>query len=205
MKKIVILMTMSVFIVSAFTLNAQKVKLVSGDPAQLKAEKEILISFSYDGMAVGKFDKEDEYTKSKVEEYNKKEAGKGDKWIVAWNNDKKQKFQPGFETNFNNFLVNKGIKVSSDFKKAKYTMIVRTVFLEPGFNVGVVRKDASIDIEVTIIETANPKAEVAKFTVNKIAGGGAAGFDFDSGYRLLKAYEFAGTIVAKYFAKNVYK
>ena len=35
--------------------NAQKIKLVNGDPSVLKTETSVAFKFTYDGMAIGKF------------------------------------------------------------------------------------------------------------------------------------------------------
>ena len=63
---------------------AQKIKLIEGNiPADLKKEKSVNIEFSYENMSVGKFDKEQDYIAAKREEYNNKEAGRGDKWAES--------------------------------------------------------------------------------------------------------------------------
>lgn len=204
MKRVKLSMVLCLIFLMSVTLQAQKVKLISGNVKSLKGETELKLSYSYDGMAVGRFKSEAEYTQKKVEEYNKKEAGKGEKWLETWNNDKKQRFEPGFEEKINKILEKPGVVAGKD-KNAKYTMIVKTIFFEPGFNVGIERKNARIDLELTVVETANPFNVIAKMTLMKVQGGGAMGFDFDSGYRVQKAYEIAGMIVGRYLTKNAYK
>ncbi|MCK7556718.1 hypothetical protein MKQ70_17510 [Chitinophaga sedimenti] len=53
---------------------------------------------------------------------------------------------------------------AGNYKRAKYTMIVHTTFIEPGFNVGVMRKSARIDTEITLVDASNK--ELVKFTVD---------------------------------------
>ena len=56
----------------SYTAHAQKLKLTEGDLAVLKDETSINFEFTYDNMAVGKFDTEKEYLEKKTAEYNKK-------------------------------------------------------------------------------------------------------------------------------------
>ena len=79
---------------------AQKLKLVEGDLKSLAGQQEINTEFDYSQMKVGKFDKEEEYVSKKKEEYNKKEAGRGDNWAKAWVDDRKNRFEPKFNELF---------------------------------------------------------------------------------------------------------
>jgi hypothetical protein len=205
MKKVKLCLAMCLIFACSFTIQAQKVKVVSGDVKALKGEKILQLNYNYESMTVGRFKTEAEYTNKKVEEYNKKEAGKGDKWLVTWNEDKAKRFQPAFEEHLNNALEKSSVIAGANKKDAKYTLTLKTVFFEPGFNVGIERRSASINVEVIITETKNPSAEVAKLFIKNIPGGGAMGFDFDSGYRVQKAYETAGTVIGKYLSKNAFK
>ena len=77
-------------------INAQKVKTTSGSDDILKPESSINIEFNYDNISVGKYKNEQDYIAAKTEEYNKKEAGKGDSWAASWKNDKQSRFEPKF-------------------------------------------------------------------------------------------------------------
>ena len=68
---------------------AQENALVSGNLDFLKQEKVFYIDFSYDQMAVGDFRTESDYINKKVAEQNNAEPGKGDKWLVKWNQKKR--------------------------------------------------------------------------------------------------------------------
>ena len=82
-------------------------------------------------------------------------------------------------------------------KDAKYTMIVKTVSIEPGWNIGISRKNAEIDLEVWIVETANKSSKLASFTISNVPGGTAFGYDFDTGLRISEAYAKAGKSLGK--------
>ena len=187
-------------IIGAFALtfclliaNAQKVKTTSGNADVLKAETSINIEFNYDNLSVGKFKSEQEYVTAKTEEYNKKEAGKGDTWAASWKNDKESRFEPKF---IELFKETSGMTVVTS---AKYTLIFKTTSIEPGYNIGISRKNAQIDAEIWIVETANKSNKVATFTINNVPGGTAFGYDFDTGLRISEAYAKAGKSLGKFF------
>ena len=182
-----------VLLLCAVLVNAQKVKTTSGSADVLKAETSINIEFNYDNLSVGKFKNEQEYITAKTEEYNKKEAGKGDTWAASWKNDKESRFEPKF---IEFFKETSGMTVISS---AKYTLIFKTTSIEPGYNIGISRKNAQIDAEIWIVETANKSNKVATFTINNVPGGTAFGYDFDTGLRISEAYAKAGKSLGKFF------
>ena len=196
MRKILFLMLLGL----SFSGYAQKIKLVSGSLAGLKGEKSVNAEFTYNDMGVGKFAKEEDYVNKKKGEYNEKEAGKGDKWAQAWVDDRKEKFEPQFRE-----LFAKQSDLSSVDANAKYTMIVHTIFTEPGYNIGISSMPAYINLEVLIVETANKSTVVATITVMKIPGRSAMGYDFDTGARLAEAYAKGGKEVGAFLAKNMKK
>jgi len=177
---------------------SQKINLTSGNLDFLKGQKVLNIEYDYDNMAVGKYDKEADYVKEKVADYNKKEAGKGDEWKKNWIADRKKRYEPKFEELFND----KGVLQAGNNAQAAYTMIVKTTFTEPGFNVGVMRKDASVNFEVIFVKT-DSKEEVAKITMLKSPGRGGMGYDFDAGFRIQEAYAKAGKSLIHYLAKQL--
>lgn len=171
---------------------SQKIKKTKGDLAPLKNQSGINIEFSYEGLSVGKFKSEADYVAKKTDEYNKKEAGKGDKWAESWQSDKSRAYEPQF---LEQFLEKSKLK---NEKNAPYTLIFRTTFIEPGFNVGAWRKNAYIDATVTIVETANRSNVIAELTVDNAPGRDAMGVDFDTSWRISEAYAKAGKSLSKY-------
>ena len=175
----------------SFHANAQKVKTTSGNEDILKTESTISIEFAYDNLSVGKYKNEQDYIKAKTDEYNKKEPGKGDSWASSWANDKDSRFEPKF---IELFKISSGMMVSTE---AKYTLIFKTISIEPGYNIGISRKNAEIDAEVWIVETANKNNKLATFTISNVPGGTAFGYDFDTGLRISEAYANAGKKLGK--------
>ena len=181
-----------------------KIKLVSGDVKELKSEKDFNLEFDFTGLKVGGVDEED-YLNQKVQEKNKKEPGTGDKFKQAWNDDKEKKYERKFEELFNKNISDVKAKASKNNNSAKYTIIVKTDYIEPGFNIGISRKPAFINVTIKIVETANPSNVIAKIMLTNVPGQDAGGFDYDAGGRIAEGYAKAGKELAKYLIKNSYK
>jgi hypothetical protein len=185
-------------------VQAQKIKVKSGDLGFLKGQTEVLVQFDYSDMAVGKFDKEEDYVAKKVEEYNKAEAGKGDNWKENWIADRKNRFQPKFDELINKYTS----KVNCDFdesnENATYLMIVKTTFTEPGWNIGISRRDAMINVTVLFVEKANTNNVLAEMTISNIPGRTAMGGDYDTGLRISEAYAMCGKALGSYLVKKAF-
>jgi hypothetical protein len=176
----------------AINATAQRIKTIEGDLSVLKAETTISVEFTYDNMSVGKFDKESDYIDKKKGEYNAKEAGRGDNWAKSWVNDRKMVFEPKFIDLFEkatDMVVKAG---------AKYTMIFHTTTTEPGYNIYVTKKNAEIDAEVTIVETANRSKVIAVISVKNAPGRTFSGNDYATSDRISECYAVAGKKLGKF-------
>jgi len=177
---------------------AQHIKIIEGDLDPLKNEKSINTEFTYENIGVGKFKTEAEYVNRKTEEYNKKEAGKGDKWAKDWVGDR----TGNFDRKFNELFEKHGnLIVTSSNKNARYTLIYKTTYIEPGYNIYISRKNAETDAEVWIVESANPAKIIAKLDVKNAKGRTFGGNDYASGERIAECYADAGKALGK-FIKN---
>jgi len=187
-------------LVAAASVNAQHIKLIEGDLSPLKGEKNINTEFTYENMSVGKFKTEAEYVAKKTEEYNKKEAGKGDKWAQDWVSDR----TGNFDRRFNElFEKHSEIIVTGAKKGAKYTLIYKTSFIEPGYNIYISRKNAETDAEVWIVESANPSKVIAKIDVKNAKGRTFGGNDYASGERIGECYADAGKYLGKFIKDKI--
>jgi len=186
-------------VVSTSSLLAQKVKVKEGKLDILKGTTVINAEYDYSNMTIGKGKTEAEYISEKKEEYNKKEAGKGDNWAKTWVEDRKNRFEKRFQEEFED---QSSIKLG-DKPDAKYTIIFKTTHTEPGYNVYVTRKNAEIDGEAWIVETANHDNVIAKLSVENCPGRTFGGYDFDTGERLQEAYAVAGKGLGKYLRKEL--
>lgn len=179
-------------------LHAQSIVLTSGSLESLQEVKMVKFEFTYDDMQVGKMT-EQEYVNKKVNDYNKKEAGRGDKWYENWIGDRKGRFEPQFIELFHKYM--KDYEMIVDNEGAKYLFVFNTDFTEPGFNVGVARRNASIDITGSIMDIATGE-QVAKFKIKNASANNFMGTDFDSGFRIQETYGKAGREFAKFLAKK---
>lgn len=200
---------MNKFFLSAFTLLmalsslngfSQKLKLTDGDLAFLKNEKTINLVFTYNNLAVGKYDNEKDYVNDKKETMNKKNPGTGDKWANAWKADQEDRYRDQFVELFEKECPS--LKTEKD-GNSKYTILYNTTFLEPGYNIGISRKNAQHNAVLTIVETANKSKVLATITVDKALGRDFWGADFDTGYRLSETYADAGKAIGQFFTKKI--
>jgi len=182
---------------SSLSADAQKIKTTEGDVSALKSESSVNIEFTYDNISVGKFAKEEDYIKKKTDEYNSKEPGRGDTWAKSWISDRQARYEPKF---IDLFTLSSGMTVKKD---AKYTMIFKTKSIEPGYNIagGMMiggRKNAQVDAELWIVETADRSKTIAVITVENAPGGTWGGYDYDTGTRIAESYAISGKRLGKY-------
>lgn len=182
---------------------AQKVKVTQGKLDFLKGQQNINVIYQYDNMRVGKFDKEEDYVNEKVNDYNEKEAGKGDEWKEKWIDARENQYKPKFEELMNKGLAKYNVTVG-DYPEAEYTLVLNTTFTEPGFNVGVMRRPAFINLDAVFVKTSDLDNALATVTIERSPGQDGLGLDYDAGYRIQEAYAKAGKELAKFLNKNVY-
>jgi hypothetical protein len=188
----------------SFTGYSQSVDVISGDPAIIKGETKLGLLYNYDDMKVGKMTEVD-YVAKKTKEYNSKAPGKGDDWSKKWKSDRETRYQPKYEELLNKYLSEKGVTASPDIKDSKYSILLKTVFTEPGYNIYMSKMDASINVEIYIIETANPANTLVKMTMKKIPGRTFMGDDYDTGVRIEEAYAKCGKELGAFLQKKALK
>lgn len=206
MKKTKIIISLLTFTLILFSTSyAQKISLKKGNLDFLKNISELNIEYDFSNFGVGKFKTETAYTDKKVADYNEDEAGKGDKWLTEWNADKENTYPIKFEELLNLESLEEGINITyGDYPDAEYTLILKTTFLEPGYNIGISRKNAYINVEVIFVKTEDKSTPVAVMTMLKVPGRGIFGSDYDTGYRIGEGYAKAGKSLVAYFAKKVF-
>ncbi|NOZ34146.1 MAG: hypothetical protein GXO80_02475 [Chlorobi bacterium] len=196
MKKLLLAIAVIFF---AGNMQAQRIKLVDGNLKFLKGVKDLNLEYTYNDMKVGKYSEADYVTK-KTEEYNKKEAGRGDKWANMWIEDREKRFEPRFELLFNKYIEKYDAIAEQGNKDAEYTMILHTYFTEPGYYIGISSAPASINCEAIFVKTSDPNTVLAKVDIRKAPGRAGAGWD--TGERIKESYAKAGKELAKFLLKN---
>ncbi|MBI2258267.1 MAG: hypothetical protein HYU67_05150 [Flavobacteriia bacterium] len=187
-----------------FTAESFAQKFIEGDKtlAFLSGETEFNLKFDYAGVKVGKKD-ESVYKAEKIAEFNKKQAGKGDRWNEKWDRSRENLYEPMFEELINKvlFKANPSIKVAKNLN-SKYTIIVKTVMMEPGWNAVVAKQDPYCDFEVSWIETSSGEVK-AKCFMNNVMGIVMADSDWDFNFenRMKESYAKAGKMIGKAMSK----
>jgi hypothetical protein len=203
MKRLSVILLTGLFLLSGGYLTAQK--LVSGSVDMLKGEKVLNLAYDYSHMTVGKYKNEQDYVTKKKDDMNKKEAGSGDKWAEGWVNDRAGRYQPRFENNFNMVLSNFGVSAKENAPNAKYTLIIKTTFTEPGFNIGMMRQNAYIDMTVDVVETAAMDKVLGSIEMKKLQSVYMGGYDFDTGARIESCYDRAADNLGAFLVKEAFK
>ncbi|MDD2503930.1 MAG: hypothetical protein PHG58_08810 [Clostridia bacterium] len=195
MKKLFI----SFFLIAfCFSANGQSIKRTSGSLGFLKSEKVVGITFTYENMRVGKLT-EEEYVRKKMGEYNEKRMGWGDEWKEAWIRDRAERYEPKFIELFSKYIGEKGISV--DNTRADYEISVNADFIEPGFNVGVARRNASVNLTCRFVNKSDGN-EVAVVTIVDASANNFGGGDFEVGFRVQESFAKAGREFAKFLIKE---
>lgn len=197
MKTIKMYLAFAAMLFCSFTSFAQEVDLTKGDLSILKGETSINFEFTYEKMSVGDFNKEADYIKKRIEELNTKEPGSGDKWVIEWEDQKKNYFGNKFMLGFT-----KQNKLTFS-KDAKYTLIFNTKALEPGYQVGVSKRNAGVDGNVTLVETGKKDKKIAVLFVERAPETKWRGAAFDAKSRIGDAYFMNGQKVGKFIDKNI--
>nr|WP_294859223.1 hypothetical protein [uncultured Fluviicola sp.] len=186
----------------SFTSMAQKIRTESGDLSFLKGQTELNVKYDFSDFQVGGFSSEGEYKNKKIKEYNEKEAGRGDTWEKSWERDKKERFPNKFEELFDKGLTGK-IHPAQNNEKATYTLIVKTTFVEPGFNIGVMRRSAAVAFEYIFVESGDESKVLAKLKQPDVPGSQFGGYDYDTGARISESYAKGAKMLAAYMLKNI--
>jgi hypothetical protein len=200
MKRLSVILIVCAFLFPAGNVSAQKLK--AGDLKMLKGQSTLNIQYDYSHMKVGRKNADD-YVIDGIAARNKKKAGSGDEWAVKWRTDRTDRYQPTFEKNFNGKTSVAGTIVKEGASDAKYTLIVKVLFFEPGFQTGVdISKKASLDMQIDVVETSAPDKILATVEYKKIPSVNMMGFDFDTGTRVQSCFDRAGDNFGKFFYKN---
>ena len=193
------------FILVIITFNFQKAKaqdidLVSGDITILIGQPTITVSFVYDGMDVAGLI-EDYYLKQKRSEFRK--AADADKFVAKWKSDFKDKHEPKFIEQFN--LGMRKLKLKAEKEgDSKYTMIVTTNKIEPGFyaSSGGINRDTYVNLTVNFVETENPENILATIKSEKVIGKSDNSVEMkDQQARIANAYGESASKIAKLIVK----
>lgn len=200
MKKITIVTT----ILISTLLNAQDMNIVKGDFNFLKGEKEINVEFDFSNVTLMKEEKsEAQYVEERTKELNEKNKGVGDVWKKKWASSKELIWIPKFLELVNIVLSKekKDLTFNEEVTTAKYTLIVETVWLYPGWDAGVMKQAAKVTTLLKFVETAN-KSNVLLEITSKEAPGDQWGNNYSNESRIGEGYAKTGKSLAKMIIKK---
>lgn len=182
--------------------------------------RNVNVVFDYSDMSVGKYENEMDYVADKVKEKNEKRAGEGDLWEEKWYGQRERFFESAFLESLNDFTAyKKNLHFGKNKAGAKYTVVIHTLFMEPGFNIGIASKDAEIDVEIVFYESNDLDQSLSKFNAYNVKGsntrqnmyyghgttpvGPGDVNSYSVSGRLSDAYRKCGQELAKYIRRNM--
>lgn len=189
---------------SAFMFG-QKMKVKKGNFDFIKGQKEINVEFVYDNIKILKKNLTNEqYMSEHAADLEKKSKGKGKAWKKSWIASRELIYAPKFLELMNRYLYEKkGISFEEDLPDAKYTLIVETVWVYPGWNAAVMRQPAKVSTVLRFVETANRDNVLLEITSKK-APGNRFGGTFSNEDRIGEGYAKTGKSLAKLIMKKAF-
>lgn len=185
---------------------AQDVDVVKGSFDFLKDQKEINVEFDYSNFTMMKDKKtEAQYVEERTAELNEKTKGNGNIWKKKWESAKELIWTPKFLELVNIVLSKEKKDVTfQEGLTTPYTLIVKTVWLYPGWDVAMMKQPAKVTTNLKFVETAN-KSNVLLEITSEEAPGDQWGNNFSNESRLGEGYAKTGKSLAKLLLKKAYK
>ena len=187
------------------TLTAQKMKVEQGGFDFIKDQKKINVEFFYENLTLLKKNlTNDEYVKEHSAELEEKSPGKGKTWEKSWVAARELIYAPKFLELMNRYLYkDHGIKFGEELTDAKYTLVVESVWVVPGWDAGVMKQPAKVTTQLKFVETANRDNVVLEVS-SKNAPGDQWGSSFDNEDRIGEGYAKTGKSFAKMIDKKAF-
>jgi len=166
-------------------------RLITGQLDSLKDAKVVNIEFRYNNTRVGEMSELD-YINKKVTEQNAQRAGKGDEWLVDWN-ERKIIGETKMINSLNRLVKKADLTFQKDNKSAKFTLIANTDSMEPGWDIFMTGTSSIVNFNLVFIETQTNKVFATMWCLGMGKGG-----------VLPSAFEFAGRFLGDIIYKNMY-
>nr|WP_315027290.1 hypothetical protein [uncultured Chryseobacterium sp.] len=199
MKKLLLLLLI-VIVAPSFAQN--KINYEFGNFDFLKDQPDVNVQYKFENVTfqVDNYTKEQYLERRKTETLAKKGEEAWKEWMRNWTEHEESIFMDRFIGGLN--AKSKKVKFGKDLK-TKYTLIVETKWVYPGWSGGMMMQPAKLSTVVTFIETDHPDKAIAKIQTDKIEGVGSR-VDYGMEYgRISAAYEKTGKELAKEINKNI--
>lgn len=177
--------------------------LNSGDISTLTDVRTVNIVYTYTDLGVGAFRKEEDYLTKKCDDIAKKprEGASCEKFKKDWADARKARFEPRFELLFNKYGEKSAFMTGTNYSTNQdVTLEVHTVFIEPGYNIGISKKPAYIDLECTFKDKSGKSLCV--IYIKNAVGSQAMGYDFDVNSRIVESYSMAAKMLTGLIKKE---
>ena len=193
-----------------YGMAAAKTGLISGDIKSLDKvtkvsilldSKETLIGVKNMNMSDGDYTTEAKYLDRKSADLEEKEKGRGKEFREDWEKAKTTTYPEKFEELFNKYGP-KDISMEGKYngKDADYNLVIKTVLIDPGWNIGIMKKPSFIDIECIFTDKAGK--ELCRFFCKNIIGSNGTGFDYTISSRVKESYAKASKMLVALIEKE---
>ena len=147
---------------------------------------------------------EEQYVTNRATELNEKVKNTGDIWKKKWYSSKELIWNPKFLELMNIVFAKekKDINCQEDLKTAKYTLIVKTVWIYPGWDAAIMKQHAKVSTLLKFVETNN-KANVLLEISSEEAPGDQWGNNFSNGSRIGEGYAKTAKSLVKMILKKL--
>lgn len=189
-----------VMIGSSSFILAQKMKVLSGNFDFLKGEKELNVQFDYSNATFyNEKMTESQYVDKRAKEISKdKGEAEVEIWKADWKYSKETSFMEKFLASMNK---NVAIKTSVN-PDAKYTVIVETIWIYPGWFAGVMNQPSKVSTLLKFVESANPSNILLTIEATKAPGDNFIGLP-NNNDRIAEGYAKTGKSLAKMIDKKI--
>jgi len=164
-------------------LTAQE-KILEGSFKDLASISHYNVVFDYEGQKVDRFDTEEAFLEDKT---GKREGEKAEDFRRRWFEYRSTYYEPKFIDYFNK-RMNGSVTVGKN-ADAYYTILIKTLWIYPGYHVGIGREESKISAVITVYETANPSHILLKVKYDKSPGIEPTEDAHNPGNRIAGSYE----------------
>ncbi len=187
------------------TAFAQKMKIEQGNFDFITDQKEVNVEFVYENMTLLKEKmSNEEYVAKRSGDLEEKARGKGKTWEKKWNSAPEQIWNPKFLELMNKYMSkDTGIYFEEGLADTKYTLIVETIWLYPGWDAGIMKQPAKVTTSLRFVETAN-KDKVLVQVSSKNAPGDQWGNNYSNESRVGEGYAKTAKSLAKMIVKKAF-
>lgn len=187
------------------SVYAQKINIEQGGFDFIANQKEVNVEFDFSNMTLLKENyTNEEYVTKRSADLEEKARGKGKTWEKAWDSSRELIWKPKFLELMNKYVEKKeGVYFAEELSDTKYTLIVETVWIYPGWDAGIMKQPAKVTTNLKFVETAN-KDNILLEVSSKNAPGDQYGNNYSNESRVGEGYAKTGKSFAKLILKKAF-